>query len=279
MIPPQYSDLGKAASDLFKKGYGYGVLKCDVKTKAENGTEFSISGTKSGAAIDGSLETKLACADSGVTFKTTLNTNATVNLEAGIPSPVEGGKFTVCTAIAPNTGKINGAIKSAFKRQYINMTLDSDVNLSGPVIQGTAVSGYEGWVAGHAFAFDTAKSALTKNNLALGYIGKDIQTLMTCNDQTNFGGSLFQKVNGDLSLGVQLGWTKGDSSATFGVATKYQIDDASSCVAKVSNNGHIGCGYTHQLKPGVKLTMATLVDSKNFADGGHKVGMGIEFSV
>jgi len=279
MIPPQYSDLGKAASDLFKKGYGYGVLKCDVKTKAENGTEFSISGTKSGAAIDGSLETKLACADSGVTLKTTLNTNATVNLEAGIPSPVEGGKFTVCTAIAPNTGKVNGAIKSAFKRQYINMTMDSDLNLSGPVIQGTAVSGYEGWVAGHAFAFDTAKSALTKNNLALGYIGKDIQTLLTCNDQTNFGGSLFQKVNGDLSLGVQLGWTKGDSSATFGVATKYQIDADSSCVAKVSNNGHIGCGYTHQLKPGVKITISSLVDAKSWADANHNTGLSLEFEL
>jgi len=279
MIPPTYSDLGKAANDLFKKGFGYGVVKCDVKSKAGNGMEFNISGTKDANKIDGSLETKFACSDSGVSIKKTINTAANLNLEIGVDSPVEGAKVTLCTAFAPNTGKINGAVKTSFKREHLNCTLDSDLNLSGPMIQGSIVAGYEGMLVGHQFAFDSSKSALTKNNIALGYIGADIQSVITCNDQTTFGGSLFQKVNGDLSLGVNLGWTKGDSSASFGVASKYQVDADSSVAAKVSNSGHVGLGYSHQLKPGVKLTLSSLIDSKNFADGGHKVGLGIEFAV
>jgi len=279
MLPPQYSDLGKAASDLFKKGYGYGVIKCDVKSKSGTGMEFNISGTKDANKIDGSLETKFKCSDTGVSITKKLTTDANLNLEIGVDAPVEGSKVTLCTAFAPNTGKINGAVKTTYKRDHFNATLDSDLNLSGPMIQGSAVVGYEGMLAGHQFAFDSSKSALTKNNIALGYIGADIQTVITCNDQTTFGGTLFQKVNDDLSLGVQLGWTKGDSSASFGVASKYQIDGDSSCVAKVSNSGHMGLGYSHQLKPGVKLTLSSLIDSKNFADGGHKIGLGLEFAV
>jgi len=285
-IPASYGDLGKAANDLFKKGYGYGVIKCDVKSTSGSGLEFNIAGTKDANKIDGSLETKFKCSESGVSITKKLTTDANLNLEIGVDSPVEGAKVTLCTAFAPNTGKINGAVKTSYKRDHFNGTLDSDLNLSGPLIQGSAVFGYEGLSFGHQFAFDSSKSALTKNNVALGYATADIQSVITCNgippvgnDQTNFGGSLFQKVNADLSLGVQLGWTKGDSSASFGVATKYQIDGDSSCVAKVNNSGHIGCGYSHQLKPGVKLTLSSLIDSKNFADGGHKVGLGLEFSV
>uniref|UniRef100_A0A8C2JJG8 Voltage-dependent anion-selective channel protein 3 n=1 Tax=Cyprinus carpio TaxID=7962 RepID=A0A8C2JJG8_CYPCA len=36
-VPPAYSDLGKAAKDIFSKGYGFGIVKLDLKTKSQNG--------------------------------------------------------------------------------------------------------------------------------------------------------------------------------------------------------------------------------------------------
>uniref|UniRef100_A0A8C1LK67 Voltage-dependent anion-selective channel protein 2 n=1 Tax=Cyprinus carpio TaxID=7962 RepID=A0A8C1LK67_CYPCA len=36
-VPPAYADLGKAAKDVFNKGYGFGTVKLDVKTKSANG--------------------------------------------------------------------------------------------------------------------------------------------------------------------------------------------------------------------------------------------------
>uniref|UniRef100_A0A673K143 Zgc:56235 n=1 Tax=Sinocyclocheilus rhinocerous TaxID=307959 RepID=A0A673K143_9TELE len=30
--PPAYSDLGKVAKDMFSKGYGFGIVKLDLKT-------------------------------------------------------------------------------------------------------------------------------------------------------------------------------------------------------------------------------------------------------
>lgn len=40
MAPPSYSDLGKQSRDVFGKGYHFGFLKLDVKTKTESGVEF-----------------------------------------------------------------------------------------------------------------------------------------------------------------------------------------------------------------------------------------------
>ncbi|KAF6112207.1 voltage dependent anion channel 2 [Phyllostomus discolor] len=36
-IPPSYADLGKAARDIFNKGFGFGLVKLDVKTKSCSG--------------------------------------------------------------------------------------------------------------------------------------------------------------------------------------------------------------------------------------------------
>jgi len=35
----------------------------------------------------------------------------------------------------------------------------------------------------------------------------------------------------------------------------------------------------HRLLAGVKLTLSSLIDGKNFNAGGHKLGLGVEFEV
>lgn len=42
--PPRVH-LGKPARDVFTKGYGFGLIKLDLKTKSENGLEFTSSGS------------------------------------------------------------------------------------------------------------------------------------------------------------------------------------------------------------------------------------------
>lgn len=52
------------------------------------------------------------------------------------------------------------------------------------------------------------------------------------NDGTEFGGSIYQKVNDKLETAVNLAWTAGNSNTRFGIAAKYQIDpDASFSVS------------------------------------------------
>lgn len=96
------------------------------------------------------------------------------------------------------------------------------------------------------------------------------------NDGTEFGGSIYQKVNEKIETSINLAWTAGSNNTRFGIATKYKLDCRTSLSAKVNNASLIGLGYTQTLRPGVKLTLSALIDGKNFSAGGHKVGLGFE---
>ena len=54
---------------------------------------------------------------------------------------------------------------------------------------------------------------------------------------TKYEGSVFQKVKSGLQVGIKLSWAKDTNATTFGVASKYTIDDVSSvCVSKMEKN-------------------------------------------
>ena len=60
--------------------------------------------------------------------------------------------------------------------------------------------------------------------------------LLLCfsNDGTEFGGSIYQKVNSHMETAVHLAWTAGSNNTRFGIGAKYQLDkDASLSVRAV----------------------------------------------
>uniref|UniRef100_A0AAQ5YWD1 Non-selective voltage-gated ion channel VDAC3 n=1 Tax=Amphiprion ocellaris TaxID=80972 RepID=A0AAQ5YWD1_AMPOC len=271
-VPPSYSDLGKAAKDIFSKGYGFGVVKLDLKTKSQSGVEFNTSGssnTDTGKA-SGNLETKYKMKELGLSVNQKWNTDNTLATEVTVEDQVCAGALKTDHSSVKKSGKL----KTGYKRDYVN--LGCDVDFEGPIIHATAVLGYEGWLAGYQMAFDTAKSKLAQNNFALGYRAGDFQLHTNVNDGTEFGGSIYQKVNDELETAVTLAWTAGSNNTRFGIATKYKLDKDASLSAKVNNASLIGVGYTQSLRPGVKVTLSALIDGKNFNAGGHKVGMGFE---
>ncbi|MGH0180788.1 UNVERIFIED_CONTAM: hypothetical protein FKN15_019056, partial [Acipenser sinensis] len=189
--------------------------------------EFSTSGssnTDSGKAT-GSLETKYKMKELGLTFNQKWNTDNTLSTGVTLEDQLANGlKLTFDTSFVPNTGKKSGKLKTGYKRDYINLGCDVDFDFAGPVIHGAAVVGYEGWLAGYQVAFDTAKSKLAQNNFALGYKAGDFQLHTNVNDGTEFGGSVYQKVNDKLETAVNLAWTAGSNNTRFGIAAKYQLD-------------------------------------------------------
>jgi len=283
MAPPQYADLGKAAKDLFDKGYNYGFAKVELKTKAASGMELTTKGSSANdtGKISGVLETRYSRPKYGLTMTEKWTTDNQLSTEVGIQDQIATGlRTTLCTSFSPNTGKKSGALKNCYLNDHVTANLDTDFELSGPMLQGAAVLGYDNWVAGYNFGFDTAKSSLTKNNLAIGYSNNDVQTLIKVNDGSEFTGSLYQKVNADLSIACSIAWRAGENNTNFAVASKLNLNGGESSIStKLGNNGMIGCSYSHALKPGVKITLSSLVDGKNLNNGGHKMGVGLEFQV
>lgn len=279
-VPPKYDDLGKESKDVFGKGYGFGFVKFDLKTKTKNGVEFNSSGSSNNdtGKVSGSLETKYKYSDYGISFSEKWTTDNDLSSEITVEDQIAKGlKLTFFTTFAPNTGKKEAKIKSAYKQDHLHSTADIDFDFAGPKVQASAVVGYEGWVAGYQAAYDTAKSKLIANNFALGYRANDFNIHSSVDDASKFTGAIHHKINNKLEAAASLNWNSGNSNTAFQVGCKYDMDKDTSFRAKVTNNSHIGLGCTHTLKPGIKVTLGSLIDAKNLNQGGHKLGLGLDF--
>jgi len=281
MAPPSYSDLGKNAKDVFSKGYNWGFFKFDGKTKTAKGVEFKagVNSNRDSGKVSGSLESKYKWSDYGITFTEKWNTDNVLTTNVSIADQLaEGLELSFDSSFAPMTGKKNGAIKTSFKNDLVALNCDVDLDFAGPTIHGAAVAGYEGWLAGYQMSFDTSKSKLSRSNLAFGYLGGDFSFTTNINDGREFTGSVHQKVNDNLEAGVSLAWASDSGATTFAIGGKYKFDDDAAISAKVNNSSHFGIGYTQKLREGITLTVSSLIDAKNINEGGHKIGLGLEFS-
>lgn len=47
--------------------------------------------------------------------------------------------------------------------------------------------------------------------------------------------------------------------------------------AQVNSNSQVGLSYQQKVGENVSLTLSTMVEAKTFNQGGHKIGLGLEF--
>jgi len=278
--PPSYGDLGKAARDLFSKGFNYGFYKLDVTTTTAKGVTFkpSLKSIQDSGNVHGELETKYKLKDYGLTLVEKWNTDNVLSTEVTVEDQLAKGlKVTFDSNFAPQTGKKAGKIKTGYKQEQININCDFDLNFAGPTINGAAVIGYAGWLAGYQMSFDSSKSKLTKNNFAVGYLGDDFTINTSVNDGTEFAASIHRKVSKELEAGVQLSGTSGGNATVLGVAAKYSPDKDSVFRAKFNNSSQLGLSYQQKISDDISGTASILLEGKNFNQGGHKLGFGLEF--
>jgi len=278
-VPPSYGDLGKAAKDLLNKGYNYGSAKLELKTKTANGVGVTAGGSSNLASgkINGSLETKWACKDSGLNVTKKWNTDNVVSSELSVEDKLLAGlKLTLDSTYAVSSGSKSGVVKAAFKKDHINIGLDANL-AKAPLINGSAVVGYQGALLGYQMAFDVGSSKLTKSNIALGYSTGNL-TVHTCvNNGSEIAGSLHQKHSDNLETALNVSYASGASPA-FALAAKLNVDKDLSLQAKVNTASQLGVAYSQVVKPGVKLTLSSMTDIKNFTAGGHQLGIGLDFA-
>lgn len=53
------------------------------------------------------------------------------------------------------------------------------------------------------------------------------------NDGTEFGGSIYQKVNEKVETSINLAWTAGSNNTRFGIAAKYKLDCRTSLAVRM----------------------------------------------
>jgi len=275
MAPPSYADIGKQARDVFGKGYHFGLVKLDVKTKTTSGVEFNAGGTSVDGKVAGSLETKYKIPAHGLTLTEKWNTtnvlNTTVDLQDKL---VPGLKLTLDTTFKPETNAFAGKLKEEYKHEKI--LFNADVNLqANPVVNASAVFGYGPWALGYQAAFDTGKKALTANNFAVGYTTKEMIIHANGSDKKVFGGGVYHKISPDLETGVTITSAVGGATS-FGIGCKYSLGKDCCVRAKVDNSSVVGLSYQQQLREGITLTFSTAIDGNRLNEPGHKVGLALE---
>jgi len=281
--PPAFADLGKATRDLFSKGFNYGLYKVEAKTKTSNGIEFTSTGSSNHDTKKflGNLETKYKWNDYGITFTEKWNTDNQLATEVSVEDQlVKGLKLSFDTQFVPQTGKKSGKIKTEYKQEYVHTNLDVDFNFTGPTVFGAAVVGYRGWLAGFNVALDTSKTAsalLSQKNFALGYTKDDLTLHWAVKDNSEFTSSVNQKVSKKLETGIQMDWVYGSNDTRFALAAKYTPDSDTTIRAKLNNATQLALSYQQKIRDGVTLTLSTHIEGKNFSDGGHKFGIGVDF--
>lgn len=69
------------------------------------------------------------------------------------------------------------------------------------------------------------------------------------NDGTEFGGSIYQKVNEKIETSINLAWTAGSNNTRFGIAAKYKLD------CRTSLSVRMCCHIVSLLRVSSKLLM------------------------
>jgi len=276
MAPPSYSDIGKQARDVFGKGYHFGLVKLEVKSKSASGIEFTAGGntTTDGGKVNGSLETKWSCKEQGLKLTEKWNTDNTINATVDYEKLMPGLKLTLDGNFQPNSGDKAGKFKSEYKHDRI--LFNADMNLSkSPVVNLAASMGHGPYALGYQTAFDTGKSALTKHNLALNYNAGDMILHCSSNDFKVFGGGIYLKNSSSLETGITCSSALGGAS-NFAIGCKYALDKDAAVRAKVDTNSQIGLSYQQKLRDGVTVTLSSNLDGTKLNQPGHKLGLCLE---
>jgi len=275
MAPPSYSDIGKQARDVFGKGYHFGLVKLEVKSKTSSGVEFTAGGntTTDGGKVSGSLETKYKIKEHGLNLTEKWTTDNSLNTTIDYDKLMPGLKLTLDSNFQPDTGSKSGKFKTEYKHEKFIFNADVGIAAS-PVVNLSSTLGHGPYALGYQTAFDTGKSALTKHNLALSYSAGDMVLHATATDTKQFGGGIYLKNSPALETGITIG--AGGAAPSIAIGAKYSLGPDASLRAKVNNSSQIGLSYQQKLRDGITVTLSTNVDGTKLNEPGHKLGLALE---
>merc|ERR1712193_520159 len=264
MAPQKFADLGKEARDLLSKNFHFGAVKLEAKTKTANGVNFTTEGSHNTDTGDvaGSIETKVSNLPYGLSLTKKWTTNNVFTGTCGIENKlIDGLKVDLDTSFAPITGKMSAKLKTDF---------------TAPTVNASGVLAYQGWHLGYQGSYDTAASKLVENNACLTYKSGAVTLHAAIVNASKYIYSAHHDVNSNLQVAAALQCDAG-SETGLNVGAKFALDGDSFVKAKLDNKLNLGVSYSQKLTAGVQATLSALVNGKALDQGGHKIGLHLNF--
>jgi hypothetical protein len=275
MAPPKFADLGKLTSDLLGDDYGFGASKLTLKSRARNGVNFKVDGTKSNKSntLDASVETKFSTKN-GVAIKEKWKSSNQVTTEVSVSNKlVAGSKIIGEIGFSPSSG-----IKSVkCTGEYGCDKFFGDITATSKTASASGVFSYGKYLVGGELGYDVAGSAISGTKFGLGFRDTDvaIDSIVTNTPSgAEVAGSIFHKPSAAIEAGVSFSWSR-SADTGFEVGGKYRLDNDSFCKAKINRNCVIGLSYTQKLRPGVSATFAAKVNAAQMNSSDHQLGFSL----
>jgi len=274
MAPAKFDDLGKAGNDLFSKGFDFGKVKFEMKSKAE-GVEMVVKGDHDNAtsAVKASLESNFKC--QGVAVKKTWHTANVCDLElskSGLAANL--GKTTLTGSFSPDGGFVPGKFKQAFSNDACNVNFASTL-AAAPKLSLDAVFNHKNYNVGFSTGFDVSKSAISSKALALNLVQGSIDATLKSSLNNDCNLTVFNKVDDKKCIGVQASYGK---AVDLAFAVKCTGCEGVTSQYKINQKGHLGASYATKLAA-CDLTASAHVDLLNLNGGGHKLGANLKFNL
>jgi len=256
-VPPQFSNLGKRAKDLFKKQYDY-KNEAKVISRAENGVVVESGGYHQAKGLAG--YSKVNWTDKSIgAFEVEAHSNGEykgkliTNKYEGVGLTLEGNPVTLSVEA--------GYSKEAFAA---SAKVSHNVDKGDTTMNVGAVIGFDGISVGGSCDFNAANpSSPTDYNIGAECSQRDlVGTIVTSNKLIDITASYFQTISSRLVLGSSL-LVKPDSRI-FVTGGEYSLDKYTTLKFKGDSVGVVGAAVSHVLiNPAAKVSASAQFDTQS----------------
>lgn len=195
-----------------------------------------------------------------------------VSLTGTMPNLYPGLKATVAGSLPDHSsGKLtlDYAVPHLNTKTVIGLT-------SSPALNFSATTGANGVVAGADVAYDTAKSALTKWSLGLGYMASDYKAgLILADKGDTLKASYCQTLDSSQSVGCEVVRKLNSDSTSFNVGYSKALDTGAMLKMRLASSGMGALSYQFSPAPKTSLTLSGQFDTMNL-DKNTKLGMSLD---
>jgi len=262
---PAYGDIGKESRSLLSGTPVSGAFNFDPKltfsSKTSTGVAFAVTAIKKADKVDGVL--KISHAGKKYSADATLDHAGKVALSASLSDVAPGLKLSGSVSLPDaSSGKLG------IDYVFPYLSLKSTVALtSAPLIEIAAATSFQGFTVGGETAYDTAKSAVTKYNLAVGYSAPDYQisAFLLTDKASTAKLSYTHTVNSSTTVGAEVARKVASGETTFTLGYAKKLASGALAKIKVDNSGAVSTLYETKLAGGEKIAGALQLQATDLA--------------
>lgn len=276
-----FKDIAKKANDTLNDDYDFN-RKLKIKTKTANNVSFTTEGTM------GSNKAILAKLSAGFSHSSGLNisklqvtTHGRLIGEANVNNAILDGlklTFKAEDGSLKNAAGLKykpvGKIGAEYRKDNVSATAEAD--FANNMLSATSVFAYDKFVFGGQAALNIEKSALSDQNVALSYVGKDFNASVVSKKNMNVVSvSYDHKPKNNIIMAAVLDHDIKAQTHALTIGGRYCPDSETTFCGKVNSEGLVSLACVQTLKPQVALTTSAHIDVKNIEGESHKFGMGL----